>query len=116
MLVFDSLEAIKDSEPAAVALGNFDGVHLGHQKLIRKMVSYAKERGLKAAVFTFSNHPKNLLPNAKPVKNILYRHEKEEIMASLGVDILKNVYGGGNAVEVTGDSYVIIGKERVVTP
>lgn len=35
---------------------------------------------------------------------------------SLGVDILKNVYGGGNAVEVTGDSYVIIGKERVVTP
>ncbi len=43
MRIFETLEEIRDIEPAAVALGNFDGVHLGHQELIRKMVKTAKD-------------------------------------------------------------------------
>lgn len=91
MIIFEDLKDIKEIEPTAVALGNFDGVHLGHQELIGKTVECAKERGLKSAVFTFSNHPKDLLPNAKKVKSILYRKEKEEIIQSLGVDYLVNI-------------------------
>lgn len=88
MIVYHNLEEIKDIAPTAVALGNFDGVHLGHQELIRRMVEYADQGGLKSAVFTFSNHPRNLLPGAKPVKSILYKEEKEQIMESLGVQYL----------------------------
>ena len=62
MKVFETLDDIKNIEPCAVALGNFDGVHLGHQELIKKAVECAREEGLKAAVFSFSTHPKNLLP------------------------------------------------------
>ena len=36
MLVFNSLEEIKDIKPTVVALGNFDGIHLGHQAIIKK--------------------------------------------------------------------------------
>lgn len=91
MKYFEKLEDIKNIENSVVALGNFDGVHLGHQALIKKTVELAKEKGLKSAVFTFSNHPKNTLPMAKPVKNIIYNEEKRNIIESLGVDYLYNL-------------------------
>ena len=80
MQIFDSLNEIKSIDETSIALGNFDGVHLGHQKLIKETIEIARERGLKSAVFTFSNHPRDLLPNLPKVKNILYKHEKEELM------------------------------------
>jgi len=91
MRVFETLDDIMDIEPSAVALGNFDGVHLGHQELIKKAVERARADGLKAAVFTFSNHPKNLLPHEKKVKSILDKKEKAEIIEGLGVDYLFNI-------------------------
>lgn len=91
MEIFETLEAIQNIKPTAVALGNFDGVHLGHQELIRQAVKKAGDAGLKSAVFTFSNHPKDLLPKEKKVKNILVKSDKERIIESLGVDYLFNV-------------------------
>ncbi|MDD4378016.1 MAG: bifunctional riboflavin kinase/FAD synthetase [Eubacteriales bacterium] len=90
MQIFESLDEIKNIEPTAIALGNFDGVHLGHQKLISDAVKKAHEKEYKSGVFTFSNHPKNFLPGKK-VKNILYNGEKAEIIESLGVDYLFNI-------------------------
>lgn len=91
MEIFETLEAIQNIKPTAVALGNFDGVHLGHQELIKQAVKKAGDAGLKSAVFTFSNHPKDLLPKEKKVKNILVKSDKERIIESLGVDYLFNV-------------------------
>lgn len=91
MEVFNDLENIKGNEQAAVALGNFDGVHLGHQELIRQTVGLAQEKGVKSAVFTFSNHPRNLIPGNEPVKNILYEDEKRSLIESLGVDYLYEI-------------------------
>lgn len=91
MILFESIEDIKNIPETAVALGNFDGVHYGHQELIKRAVETAKERGLKSAVFTFSNHPKNLLPHTRRVKNIMFQGEKAKIMETMGVDYLFNV-------------------------
>lgn len=91
MQIFNSLEEINNIDNTAVALGSFDGVHLGHQELIRRTVKAAKDKGLKSGVFTFSNHPKNVILGENAVKNILYKKEKEEIIASLGVDYLFDV-------------------------
>lgn len=91
MEIFETLQEIRDIEQTAVALGNFDGVHLGHQELIKRAVEKARVDGLKSAVFTFSNHPKDLLPKEKKVKNILTKADKELLIASLGVDYLFNI-------------------------
>ena len=79
MKVFKNLDEIKEIEYTATALGNFDGVHLGHQELIREAVKQAKAKGLKSAVFTFSNHPKNVISGTNMVKIIIYNDEKEEL-------------------------------------
>ncbi|MBQ4577054.1 MAG: bifunctional riboflavin kinase/FAD synthetase [Firmicutes bacterium] len=88
MKVFKNLDEIKEIEYTATALGNFDGVHLGHQELIREAVKQAKVKGLKSAVFTFSNHPKNVISGTNMVKNIIYNDEKEELLEAMGVDYL----------------------------
>lgn len=91
MVVFNSLEEIKNVEACCVALGNFDGVHVGHQALISRAVEKARKLGLKSGVFTFSTHPKNLIPGQKPVKNIIYQEEKAALLEKLGVDYLFNI-------------------------
>ncbi|MBP3384619.1 MAG: bifunctional riboflavin kinase/FAD synthetase [Firmicutes bacterium] len=91
MIIFNSLDEIRDIEETVVALGNFDGVHKGHQTIISRMVKSAEAGGFKSAVFTFANHPKNVLAGETVVKNILYPEEKAKIIESLGVDYLFNI-------------------------
>ena len=91
MKIFESLEEINQIDETVVALGNFDGVHKGHQQIIERTVRSARAVGLKSAVFTFSNHPSTLLGNGGQVKNILYAEEKIRIIESLGIDYLFNV-------------------------
>lgn len=80
---FDKIDYIENS---VIALGNFDGVHKGHQELIRRTVNSAIGTRLKSTVFTFTNHPKNVLAGKRIVKNILYWDEKVKILGDLGVD------------------------------
>ncbi|MBQ9931214.1 MAG: bifunctional riboflavin kinase/FAD synthetase [Firmicutes bacterium] len=91
MKIFRSLEEIENIEETAVALGNFDGVHLGHQALIREAVAYASAHGLKSAVFTFENHPRNVLAGHPVIQNILYPADKEKILEEMGVDYLFSI-------------------------
>ncbi len=91
MRIFNSIEEINNTEPCVVALGNFDGIHLGHQAIIKKAVNDARGEGLKSAVFTFSNHPRNLLKKEKVVKGILYTEDKLSIIEKLGVDYVFNI-------------------------
>ena len=72
----------------AVALGNFDGVHKGHQMLIRECVAVAKEKGLQPSVFTFTNHPVNEIAGKTVIKNIMTFEEKAEQLEKLGVENL----------------------------
>lgn len=91
MKIFNSLDQIENVEESVVVLGNFDGVHVGHQKLIYRAVRNAKSAGTKAAVFTFSNHPRNFLGKEEIVKSILYPSEKARMLRELGVDYLYNI-------------------------
>lgn len=88
MKIFKELNEIQNIENTATALGNFDGIHLGHQALMKEAVRQAKAKGLKSAVFTFSNHPKNVISETNMVKNIIYNDEKEGIFEAMGVDYL----------------------------
>ena len=71
-----------------VALGMFDGVHLGHASVIRRAVEVAKKINGTSMVFTFSNHPLTVLsPETAPLM-IGSRSLRREIVESLGVEIL----------------------------
>lgn len=90
MRIIRSLEE-ESKEPIVLALGNFDGIHLGHKALIKECVAKAEEIGIKPAVFTFSNHPKNIIANESFTKNIVYFDEKAKILKDLGVKILFSI-------------------------
>lgn len=71
----------------AVTIGNFDGVHKGHQSLIRRAISCARAEGLPAVVITFDPHPlRVLLGDGAPPQLISLQH-KLECFADLGVDL-----------------------------
>jgi riboflavin kinase / FMN adenylyltransferase len=70
-----------------LALGFFDGVHLGHQKVINKAVAIAKERNVESGVMTFHPHPSAVLSNGqKQVSYLTPLDEKLQRIAALGVD------------------------------
>ena len=71
----------------SLALGFFDGVHRGHQAVIKQTVQSAKENNTKSAVITFSKHPCCYLYDTCP-KYLLTRRGREEKIAELGVDYL----------------------------
>ena len=76
-------------KPTAVALGTFDGVHLGHRAVIEKAVEIAREEGLTPAVFTFSELPKNaFLPPERKIWPLCTFSEKAQLIEGLGVELL----------------------------
>lgn len=73
-------------QPLFLALGNFDGVHLGHQSILRKAVLRAAESGGKSAVLIFDPHPAHLLKPDCRLPLLTDLGKKESLMASLGID------------------------------
>lgn len=71
----------------SLALGFFDGVHLGHKAVIQSAVDFAKQNGNKSAVITFSDHPCCYFWGVCP-KYILTRKQREQRIKELGVDYL----------------------------
>jgi riboflavin kinase/FMN adenylyltransferase len=69
-----------------VTLGKFDGIHIGHQCLINKVISY-REQGYLAIMFSFLYHPYNLFSD-KEFKQIYTEEEKREKIAKIGMDVL----------------------------
>lgn len=77
------------SKPLHLALGVFDGVHLGHQAVISEAVKAAKEHGGVAGVLTFEPHPIRVLaPHKAPRRILASIHHKEELLADLGIELL----------------------------
>ncbi len=84
MQVLTELEKIPN---LSLALGFFDGVHKGHQAVIKQAVDYAQKHNTKSAVITFRDHPCCFFYGVCP-KYILTRKAREEKIAQLGVDYL----------------------------
>lgn len=81
-------------EDIVLILGFFDGVHLGHQKVINEGIRIGKERGLKVALMTFNRHPKIVYQkiDAEDYHYLTQPSQKYKHIEALGVDILYNVF------------------------
>ncbi|MFA5372004.1 MAG: bifunctional riboflavin kinase/FAD synthetase [Sideroxydans sp.] len=74
------------TQPCAITIGNFDGVHRGHQSLLLQLQQAARAHGLQTAVVTFEPHPREFFtPQQAPVRLTSLR-EKLELFRTLGVD------------------------------
>ena len=73
--------------PIAVAIGNFDGVHRGHQALLDEAQTRARRRGGPSAVLTFTPHPARLFAPAKAPPLIMSLERRLELFAAAGIDV-----------------------------
>ena len=61
MKIYRSLDEFQPLENAIVTIGTFDGVHVGHQKILKKLVDCAKETGGETVLLTFFPHPRLII-------------------------------------------------------
>jgi len=88
MIIIDKdLKDIQNSNNY-IALGSFDGLHIGHLSLIYKVVEVAKKNNGKSMVFTFENHPKTLINKEDAPKLLMNNNRKVEILRTHKVDIV----------------------------
>ena len=88
MKVFHGIENYSYSTKSILTIGTFDGVHIGHQKIIRSLVSQAREKNLQANLLTFFPHPRMILQKETSIKLIDTQKEKERILENFGIDNL----------------------------
>jgi riboflavin kinase / FMN adenylyltransferase len=88
MQIFAGTEAFKKTpRPIILTLGNFDGLHLGHQKILRHVVREAKRSGLTSSVFTFKDHPQQILhPQLPPPELMISPEHKLFLFQQLGIE------------------------------
>ncbi len=89
MIYLTHPQQVKNDKSTVMALGYFDGVHIGHQKVIQTAKTLAEKRGLLTSVMTFNPHPKEVLRKpAEPMRYITPLDKKIEIISNLGADQL----------------------------
>lgn len=89
MKTYHQLTEFKKLNNAIVTIGTFDGVHYGHQKIIKRLCELAKMSGGESVILTFFPHPRMIIdPENQSLKMINTIKEKTEILANLGVDHL----------------------------
>ena len=75
-----------DTQPVALTIGNFDGVHLGHQALLGELRAAAQARELQAAVVIFEPHPREFFAPQQAPARLTSLREKLELFGSMGID------------------------------
>ena len=87
-IINDNFDTKEQFHNSYVAIGTFDGIHYGHQQLIEAAVEKAKENNGISVVFTFANHPMEVIDASKTPKCINTLEEKIYILESMGIDYL----------------------------
>lgn len=89
MDVIIGLEAFKKNYPETVlTIGNYDGVHLGHQKILAQVIQKAKEIQGTSIVMTFDPHPVKVLAPERDIRLLTTSEEKTRLIEAAGIDVL----------------------------
>jgi riboflavin kinase/FMN adenylyltransferase len=87
MPVYRSVEEIPaDFGPSVAAIGNFDGVHVGHQEILTSVVAEARGMGIRSVAITFDPHPEQFLRPHKAPKLLTPMAERVKLLAATGID------------------------------
>ncbi len=88
MQLIDDLITASVERPTVVAIGAFDGLHIGHQRIIAQLIAHARETSRLSAVVTFHPHPRSVLSPWLSPKVLTTPGDKAALLARMGVDIL----------------------------
>lgn len=88
MKIYNNVSEFDASIPTVVTIGTFDGVHLGHRKIIQRLVDSAKKENLQTALLTFYPHPRMVLQQSSDLKLINTIDERKFILEETGLEHL----------------------------
>ncbi|HUH46615.1 MAG TPA: bifunctional riboflavin kinase/FAD synthetase [Arenibacter sp.] len=88
MITVQSISKYDKEHPTAITIGTFDGVHIGHRKILERLIDNARVLGLKSTVLTFFPHPRMVLQQDVSIQLLNTVEEKVRIMRDLGLDYL----------------------------
>ena len=97
----------KNISGSVVSIGNFDGLHLGHQALISRLKEASAKAGVPSVVMTFSPHPAQVLQPERKVKSIFSRDDQTRMLAAFGIDFLVVQAFSRSFSELTPEQFVV---------
>ena len=107
MTIYNNINEFNSRENTILTIGTFDGVHLGHQKVLERLTNTAIENNLKSTVLTFFPHPRTILNPDKPLKLINSVKERTELLNRSKVDNLIIHPFDKNFSELDPEKYVV---------
>lgn len=105
MEIIDLLDYKENRFNTGIALGNFDGIHLGHEKLIKSMVEQSKKNNLKPSLLLFKKHTKSII-ESKEQKVITNMKQKINIVKNLGVEIIYLIDFNDDLMKLSGEEFI----------
>jgi riboflavin kinase / FMN adenylyltransferase len=107
MEIVRGLEALPLRDgPSVVTVGFFDGVHLGHQQVLRRTVEAAKERRARSVAVTFDRHPREILTPGSEPRLLTTVERKAGLVEGCGIDVLLVLAFTKELSEVTAEAFV----------
>ena len=88
MKLFHSIKSFSSNKPTIVTIGTFDGVHLGHKKILKQLIENATAENYESLVLTFFPHPRTVLNEGTEMKQLNSLDEKIFLLENLGIDNL----------------------------
>ncbi|AVI50385.1 riboflavin biosynthesis protein RibF [Pukyongia salina] len=88
MKEYSSATSYKIDQPSVVTIGTFDGVHVGHKAILKRLVDSAAKEGMVSVLLTFFPHPRMVLQQGSDIKLINTISEKKELLSRTGLDHL----------------------------
>ena len=88
MRIFDNLKSYSSKKESILTIGTFDGVHIGHNKILKRLIQDSKKNNLSSLVMTFFPHPRMILNKSHEIKMIDTIDEKINLLEKTGLDNL----------------------------
>ena len=88
MRIFDNLKSYSSKKESILTIGTFDGVHIGHNKILKRLIQDSKKNNLSSLVMTFFPHPRMILNKSHDIKMIDTISEKINLLEKTGLDNL----------------------------